>query len=413
MAPQIFPDADASDPIRLGWMQGSPPPSEKIIRFADGGTATFPQIRWAFSNLRQLMPTVAVSRGGPVSPLTSAPREDIDAIAFTPMDAAAPMTWAQSLSANYTDGIIVLHRGQIVYERYFGALTPDRLHIAMSVTKSYVGTLGAMMIDDGSLEPDSTVAAHIPELAASGFGDASIRQLLDMRVGITFSEDYTDLNAAIWDYCRAGGFWPRPAGYAGPTSFCDFLAGVQKDRPHGGDFRYQTAITEVLAWVLRRVAGQPLEALISTRLWQPLGMEHDACITVDETGTAMGGAGFNACLRDQARFGEMMRLGGSANGRQIVAPAVVADIARGGDRAAFAGAGYDRLPGASYRNMWWNLHNDHGAYVARGIHGQAIYIDPAAEMVIARFASHPMAANSNLDPTSLPAFHALAKHLMR
>ena len=84
----------------------------------------------------------------------------------------------------------------------------------------------------------------------------------------------------------------------------------------------------------------------------------------------------------------------------------------GGDRAAFTPAGYVTLPGWSYRNMWWVTHNEHGAYMARGIHGQAIYVDPTAEMVIARYASHPLAANANNDPTSLPAYHALARHLM-
>ena len=81
-------------------------------------------------------------------------------------------------------------------------------------------------------------------------------------------------------------------------------------------------------------------------------------------------------------------------------------------KAHFVQAGYVTLPGWSYRNMWWVSHNDHGAYCARGIHGQGIYIDPKAEMVIARFASHPMAGNMNLDPTTLPAYHALAQHLI-
>ena len=92
---------------------------------------------------------------------------------------------------------------------------------------------------------------------------------------------------------------------------------------------------------------------------------------------------------------------------------VVSDIRRGGNRDHFALAAYTLLPGWSYRNMWWVSHNDHGAFTARGIHGQAIYIDPAAEMVIARFASHPQGANVNLDPVSLPAYHAVATHLMR
>jgi len=92
---------------------------------------------------------------------------------------------------------------------------------------------------------------------------------------------------------------------------------------------------------------------------------------------------------------------------------VIADISGGADQAQFAKAGYETLPGWSYRNQWWVSHNDHGAYSARGIHGQAIYIDPKAQMVIARFGSHPLASNSSFDATSLPAFHALAKHLMR
>jgi CubicO group peptidase (beta-lactamase class C family) len=63
--------------------------------------------------------------------------------------------------------------------------------------------------------------------------------------------------------------------------------------------------------------------------------------------------------------------------------------------------------------MWWVTHNENGAFMARGVHGQAIYVDPAAHMVIARFSSHPQAGNAANDPTSLPAYEALAKHLMR
>jgi CubicO group peptidase (beta-lactamase class C family) len=121
----------------------------------------------------------------------------------------------------------------------------------------------------------------------------------------------------------------------------------------------------------------------------------------------------NTRLRDFARFGELMRLGGHFNGQQIVPAAVVDEIRRGGSREAFAKAGYATLPGWSYHNQWWVSHDDHGAFMARGVHGQAIYIDPKAEMVIARFASHPLAGNVNLDPTSLPAYRAIAEHLLQ
>ena len=108
----------------------------------------------------------------------------------------------------------------------------------------------------------------------------------------------------------------------------------------------------------------------------------------------------------------MMRLGGRYHGQQIIPAAVVDDIRRGGRRDLFATAGYQLLPGWSYRAMWWVSHNAHGAFSARGIHGQTIYVDPAAEMVIVRLASHPLAANANYDATSLPAYDAVATHLM-
>ena len=114
-----------------------------------------------------------------------------------------------------------------------------------------------------------------------------------------------------------------------------------------------------------------------------------------------------------ARFGETMRLGGRFNGLEIVPEAAVEAIRRGASREAFVFGGYPTLPGWSYNDQWWVSHDDHGVYMARGIHGQAIYVDPAAEMVIARFASHPLAGNVNLDPLSLPAYRAIADRLMQ
>ena len=118
-------DARASDPVAMGWMVGAPPSPDKLIRFADGSWFQFPQTRWSFSNIRQLMPTSVVGRGsGSITTLPGAERADIDAVTFQPIGQTTPVTWAQSLAANYTDGILILHRGQVVYERYFGALQP-------------------------------------------------------------------------------------------------------------------------------------------------------------------------------------------------------------------------------------------------------------------------------------------------
>jgi CubicO group peptidase (beta-lactamase class C family) len=407
-------DAVTSDPATLQWMVGAPPPPERLIRFADNSFARFPRTRWSFAHMRQLMPTSVVAReDAPVHPLPRHERDDLDAVTFHTFESRLPMTWAESLAANFTDGVIVLHRGAIVYERYFGALTPHRQHIAFSVTKSLVATLAAILVHDGVLDETATIGHYLPELAGGGYGDATVRQLLDMTTGIDYLEDYTDDESSIWSLSRAGGFRPRPVGYAGPDSFYEYVQTLQKATPHGERFAYKTVNTDTIGWVLRRVTGSPISELLRQYFWSRLGVEQDAYFTVDATGVEFAGAGLNLTLRDMARFGEMMRLGGRFNAQQIVPADVIDDIRRGGNRDHFALAGYRLLPGWSYRTMWWVTHNEHDAYTARGIHGQAIYIDPAAEMVIARFASHPLGANANLDPTSLPAYHALATHLLR
>lgn len=413
-APPNLPSAEQTDPLKLGWMVGSPPPADKVIRFADGSGYKFPQLRWSFSNFRQLVPTTQVSRGtGAPVPLPRALRTDLDTVRFVPLGKTEPITWAQAFDANYTDGIVVLHKGRIVYERYAGALRPEGQHIAMSVTKSFFGTLGAVLVAEGKLDENAPVARYVPELKDSAFGDATIRQVLDMRTGLKYSENYLDPNAEIWQHARAGNVLPRPPGYQGPQTFYEFLQTVKKEGDHGGQFAYKTVNSDALGWVIRRVTGQSIGQMLSERIWSRMGAEQDAYFTVDTVGNEFAGGGLNAGLRDMARFGEMMRLGGRFNGQQIIPEAVVRDIASGGERSAFPQAGYPTLPGWSYRNMWWVSNNEHGAYSARGIHGQAIYIDPKAEMVIARFASHPMPNNPFNDPTSLPAYHALAKHLMQ
>jgi CubicO group peptidase (beta-lactamase class C family) len=251
-----------------------------------------------------------------------------------------------------------------------------------------------------------------PKLKNSGLGDATIRQLLDMTTGPDYTEDYADVKSPVWDLSRAGGFRPRPLDYRGPDSFYEYLQTLEKAYPHGERFAYKTVNTDALGWVLRRVTSKSLSELLRERLISKLGFEQDAYFTVDPTGVEFAGGGLNLTLRDMARFGEMARLEGRYNGRQVVPEAVFKDIRNGGNPALFAGAGYKTLPGWSYRSMWWVSHNEHGAFSARGIHGQAIYVDPVAEMVIARFASHPLGANVNLDPTSLPAYQAVAQRLM-
>lgn len=413
ITPALMNLGHTTDPNALGWMQGSPPASDKLVRFTDGSWYRFPQFRWSFSHVRELVPTVNIPRGAMApSTLPRAERDDMDAVQFTPLFQTDPMTWAQSLVHNCTDGVVVLHRGRIVYERYSGALNASGQHVAHSVTKSFVGTLGASLVAEGLLDPAAPVTQYVPELARSAFGTATVRQAMDMTTGLQYGEDYTDHKAEIWTFLRAGNIFPRPADYAGPDGLWAFLQTVQAAGDHGQAFAYKTVNTDVLGWIVQSVTGKTLSQNLSERYWCRLGMEQDAYLSIDTCGTAFAGGGLNTGLRDLARFGEMMRLDGRWGDEQIVPKAAVDDIRRGADQGHFAKAGIPTLPGWSYRNMWWVSHNAHGAFSARGVHGQAIYVDPAAEMVIARYGSYPHAANVYIDPTSLPAYHALALHLM-
>jgi hypothetical protein len=176
------PAADAAtDPQKLGWMQGSPPPADKLVRFEDGSHFRFPQLRWALFHMGELAPTKIISRGStPVVPLPRNDRIDLDSVRFNPIGSNQSMSWDESLAANYTDGIVVLHKGRIVSERYRGALQPLRPHLAFSVTKSFIGLLAEMLVYEGMLDEHALVGHCVPELKTSAFADATVRQLLDM-----------------------------------------------------------------------------------------------------------------------------------------------------------------------------------------------------------------------------------------
>ncbi len=405
--------AQASNPNTLGWMQGSPPPADKTIRFTDPDYFAFPKLRWTVCHFRELMPSVAVNNGTTgARALPAAIDPSLDQVTFTPLGAKDKMTWGAAFDANDTDGVIVLHHGKVVYERYAGCLNEHTLHGAMSVTKSLTGLLGEILVAESKLDPAALVGSLIPELKGSAFGDATVRQVMDMTTALDYSENYADPKAEVWTYAQAGSPLPFPPGYTGPRSYFEYLKTVKKKGTHGEAFGYKTVNADALGWLIARTTGQSVAQQLSARIWSRIGTEREAFYTVDSLGTPFAGGGFNATLRDLARLGQLMLDDGVSSGEQILPPAAIQSIRNGGQADTFAKADYPLLPGWRYSSMWWASHDDHGAYAARGVHGQTIWIDPKADMVIVRFASHPQAANAASDPTSLPAYRAVAEHLM-
>ena len=414
VAQQIFPSAADSDPAKLGWMQSFPPPPDKRIGHPDSDFFSFPKMRWTVCHIRELLPTKNVSRGlGAPDPLQYALDEGVDQVSFTPLGGGAAMTWAEALDENYTDGILIMHKGRVVYEKYFGCLGEAGKHAAMSMTKSTVGLLAEILVAEGKLDETALVSTIIPELKDSAFGSATVAQVMEMTTGIQFSENYADPNADVWIYNAAASPLPMSADYTGPRGYYEYLQTVKPEGRHGDAFGYKTVNTDVLGWIISRTTGKSVSDYLSERIWSHMGAEQDAYMTVDSLGTPFAGGGLTAGLRDLARFGQLMLDEGVTTGERLFPAAAVDRIRKGGSKEAFAKAGYKNLPGGSYRAMWWVFHNVHGAYAARGVHGQTIYVDPTAQMVIVRFASHPVASNSANDPTSLPAYQAVAEYLMK
>jgi CubicO group peptidase (beta-lactamase class C family) len=410
--------AQESDPKAMGWMQGFPPPPDKLIMQPDSNYFSFPKLRWSVCHLREFLPTEEISRGlGAPIPLDYRPpaefedlRQQIDALTFMPMNGDEAMTWEASLYANYTDGMLVIHKGEVVYERYFGCLEEDGKHAIMSMTKSITGLLGEILVAEGVLDDALQVRDVIPEIGDSAFATATVREVMDMTTGVRYSEDYSDPNADIWLYSAAASPLPKPEDYEGPNGYWEYLQQVQPEGEHGAAFHYKTINSDMLGWIISRVTGMAVTDLASERLWSRMGAEQDAYQTVDGKGVPFAGGGVTAGLRDLARLGQLMLNGGMINGVRLFPAEVVEAIAAGGDQSRFSG--FPTIPNGSYTSQWWVFHNDHGAYAARGVHGQTIYVDPRGEMVLVRLASFPQAQNGFIDPTSLPAYQALAEFLM-
>jgi len=410
--------AQESDPNVMGWMQGFPPPPDKLITQPDSNYFSFPKLRWSVCHLREFLPTEEISRGlgGPVPLDYPTPAEfaelraQIDALTFMPMNGTEEMTWEDSLYANYTDGMLIIHKGQVVYERYFGCLDEDGKHAIMSMTKSITGLLGEILVAEGVLDDTLLVRDVIPEIGDSAFATATVRQVMDMTTGVQYSENYSDPNADIWVYSRAASPLPKPEGYDGPEGYWEYLQQVKPEGEHGDAFHYKTINSDMLGWMISRVTEKAVTDLASERLWRRMGTEQDAYQTVDGKGVPFAGGGVTAGLRDLGRLGMLMLNEGEINGERLFPAEVARKIRAGGDQSKFAG--FPTIPNGSYTSQWWVFHNEHGAYAARGVHGQTIYVDPTAEMVLVRLASFPQAQNGFIDPTSLPAYQAVAEFLI-
>ena len=338
-----------------------------------------PWNRWAYLHVGEVVPTVAVRRD--TGRRWELPSED---------DGALDDLAAALCETAYADGVAVVRDGTFVLERYANGMGADTRHLSQSVGKSVLGLLVGVLAERGALHPDAAVADLVPEVAASGYAGATLQHLLDMTAAIDFVEDYA---VDFWRYDVACGWHPpHPDVEAG--SILEFLPTIGPAAwAHGARFHYASPNTDLLGIAAERAGGAPLAELIATHLWEPLGAEHDAEVTVDPAGTGVISGGFCASLRDYSRLGALV----AAGGRGIVPERWAATLGHG-DPSAFARTTVpDSTSGTDgYGTQWW--HRD-GGPVARGIHGQMIAVDRRAGVIVTILSSWPYAMDPALEAT--------------
>ena len=398
----------------LGLMQGFPPPADKRVTRRNFMGA--PQNRWSLQRIRELQPTREIYRGtGPVAALASEPvaLDDLE-VEVSGGRRVSVSRWQREA---YTHAMLVLHRGVLVYEKYLNDMEPHTQHVMFSVTKSFVGAMLLALIEADRVDPALPVGHYLPELKDSAFGDATVQQVLDMTTAVSYSEVYDDPDSDIWRYGHVFRIWGAPPpGYDGPDSLYEYLPTLKKKGEHGRASHYVTPNTDVLAWILSRVTGLSVAKAMETMLFQPMGAERDAYLWLDATGREMAGGGLSLTARDSARFGQMILQKGHYNGRQVLPVAVAERILQAGNPAPFnryyQDPWYEQV-GYAYHDQWWTFNNAHKAVSALGVHGQLIYIDPVAQMVVVKLSSDPD-AESDLNETDGPlVYHAIAQFLMK
>lgn len=358
-------------------MYGFPPAEPNQASLANWRKA--PYCHWAFHHVREIIPSAEIPNDP--TDVWELERGTIDTSSLGLDDA---------MVATDSDAVVVLHKDKLVHESYRNGMTSRDPHILMSVSKSMLGLVAGTLVERGELAEDDLITKHVPELENTAYVGATVRDLLDMRAGVFFDEDYLATEGPIIDYRFAANWNPVPKDYA-PSDLRSFMSSLtEPDGRHGGRFHYVSPNTDLLAWVFERASGMRYAELVSERLWKPLGAEASGYITVDRIGGARAAGGKCLLARDLARVGMMMANGGQRNGKQVVPASWLEDLVKNGDPKAWKDGDVNPVWGQRdihYRSKWYVKREAEPLIFGVGIHGQFLFVDPTKKLSIAWFGS--------------------------
>ena len=319
------------------------------------------------------------------------------------------ISFQQLLDSTYTDGMLVLHQGDVIFEYYVAGMIPSDTHLLMSASKSLTAALCGVLVERGDLGPDDLVGDHIHELSDGAWQGCTIQNLLDMRTGVLWNYDvdeYTILDVSDYRTHSRQNIAPDTKAW---------ILSIKKSGGHGGTFRYCSLATDLLGWVLERAGDSNFAELFSEEIWSAIGAEYDAEILRDNTGFSVVEGGICTTLRDFARFGQMCLRDGWVDGKQVV-PTQWLDRLRCRDNelidAYSASPEYDPAkPDAFYHDNWWITDAESGIYSALGMNGQQLLIHRPSCTVVAKFSTHPDALDTELSTLQDVGLIALCESL--
>lgn len=287
----------------------------------------------------------------------------------------------QFLESTSTAALVVVHDGLVRLERYETTGGPAVPWLSMSVAKSFVATLVGIAVDEGHISSiEDPIDTYVPEVLGSAYEGVRIKDLLQMSSGAAWNEDYSDPDS---DVARLG------RGMNGNGTFAELVAGVTAETDPGTLNRYNSAETQALGFLVSRATDQPLTDYMQAKLWDPLGMNHDAYWIVDSAGVEMAFGGLNASALDYARLGELHRLGGLWQGERIVSAEWVSAATTPDAPHVMPNRPDDPDFGLGYGYQWWVPGGNDGEFMAIGVYNQLIHVNPTAGTVIVKLSANP------------------------
>ena len=360
---------------------------------------TAPFNRWAFHHVRELVPSADIPNDPHgIKPLEEDPT-NFEKLRIDP-DSGEAMGLEGFLQETNNDGMAVLQRGRVLFERYANGMSDETPHIMMSVSKSMLG----LLIHELGLDATRRLTDVVPELKDTAYRDATLRHLLDMRAGIVWNEDYLAKSGPIVEYRKATAWNPLGPGEA-PSDLHSFYQSLRESTAHGGAVHYVSPNSDLLGWVVERASGRRYAELMSERVWKRIGAERNAYITVDRLGAPRCAGGMCASLRDLARVGQWLIEEQSS---------WLEEVEQGGDPNAWCAGDlapvFRGLP-MRYYSQWYILEGDAALVFGWGIHGQFLFIDRANELVVAMFSSQALPVDAARIGLALRAVSQLRKFL--